>query len=186
MPLVHLTLVQFEPSSVPFRVCCVFGLPCVSHVVFLVDVVAVALLLSSDGKLGAESRAAVEATPAARPRPRLHRLQERDQARERQLQGVALLGDGETSLIGQAHCPLSHAPCLLSPVSYPLSPIPCPLSRVPAPGVMTPRQLARDCDLEGLRVFLSEEFVKWDNTLTVKVKKRAPAQELVSWNRDRN
>ena len=39
--------------------------------------------------------------------------------------------------------------------------------------------MARDCDLEGLRVFLTEEFVKWDNTLTVKVKKKAPAQELV-------
>ena len=49
----------------------------------------------------------------------------------------------------------------------------------PNPWCDDARQLARDCDLEGLRVFLTEEFVKWDNTLTVKVKKRAPAQELV-------
>eukprot|EP00904_Undaria_pinnatifida_P003586 jgi/Undpi1/13228/HiC_scaffold_8.g02890.m1 len=39
-------------------------------------------------------------------------------------------------------------------------------------------RMARDCDLEGLRVFLAEEFVKWDNAINMKVKKRAPAQDL--------
>lgn len=41
-------------------------------------------------------------------------------------------------------------------------------------------QVARDCNVDGMRIFLSEEFVKWDDTLRAKVKKKAPAQELVS------
>lgn len=40
-------------------------------------------------------------------------------------------------------------------------------------------QVARDPDLKGLRILMSEEFIKWDNAITVKVRKKAPAEELV-------
>lgn len=39
--------------------------------------------------------------------------------------------------------------------------------------------MARDRDLQGLRVLLSEELVKWDETLVVKVRKGDPPEELV-------
>ena len=40
--------------------------------------------------------------------------------------------------------------------------------------------MARDRDLQGLRILLAEEFVRWDDVITVRVKKKAPAEHLVS------
>lgn len=40
-------------------------------------------------------------------------------------------------------------------------------------------QVAQDKDLDVVRTSPYEDFVKWDETLKVKVKKKAPAEDIV-------